>query len=805
MDEAKMPPPSTAKGRASALRATPLQPAAPLLHPVLLLADPPLLILATTAGIFVSIGAIHEAALAGLAAVLFAVFTVVKTAPALRGARPPAAARVRRVSVARNGRYRRLRPTDLRPQDQVLLETGDRVPAPCEVLETDSLTLEDGTSPAPGDKIEAGALVSAGRATAVVRTLKRRGQLAASARPSPGDSRLPLLVQGLLVVITATILAGAVAASIAAVDRLRSPVAGREVLLLAVALLVLAIPPGRVAAMASALRVTARHAARAGVWTAHGAALEALSRTSYLCLDRETVLRGDRSALKAVRPIAEISERHLLRSGFAAVSNTTDREVLASALEAALGDSGGPDVSPRLIARRDRLSGGVLSEGAEPRLCLCGPAARILAICADVPEDIAQEATTLAGPGHEVLGVADLAFSERALSPVDTASGPRLLGLIAVETPLPDGSAAAVDDARAGGIRSAVMTREDQASAQRIGRSLGLLARYERIATGDDIDAARHRGQGPVDNIVRPARIFAETGATERARIADSYHRDAHMVLHTLGDDGETAPDLSDPNDEDTRAPLRVAVADRSRDAILERADAILLDPHPRALVDAIAVARGGFLRVRAMMQAIAGFGTGVLLLAAVLTVGGREGLPPPAALFALSIGISAMTDIAFSFGETARRPVPQTSRRGGQRVLRRGWLWQIAASATAIAGTGTALTALSSGAPLFAASATEAASGAIFLLLATIAAGRVLVLRRIAGQSPTGLPGLVALACAIGLVALAAAAVFWPPLATHLGLAAPPLATLGAIGVLAAIAIAAEELIRRASPANRS
>lgn len=802
----------------------PLPAARRLMHPLYLLTDVPLVILFVIAAVLLGAGIFREGLIVGGAAVVYLLLTLSRGIPATIAPGTPPPGQVRRVRLLRDGQTVGLRAGELTDlsleQDRIRLSAGYRVPFACRVVESLGLVVappgappgSPGTKVRDGESLAPGRMVLAGRAIAEIEPATGRPpRLPRPPRPESADGiepMAPLLAIARRNLGLLALGAGTLAALIGALLAGRGALPGREALLLAAGLIALAVPPGLPVHIAASLRRTLARTRRAGLALINGGSLEQLARTSFFCLDRQAVLTAQAAEIADVAPIEDAdgderqTELALLRTARAAAAATDGlrAERLTAALDLALSQADEAPSQTLAQPAEHNLPGfyaGILPDAATgDRIAILGPAETMLSQwltegAADAP------ALPAGAEGVELLAVADapLGAEPVRLSPGRPPAGLRLLGLIAIDDPLPEGSGRLLRYARAAGTRSALIAEEDVNRVRALGQSLGLVQMHERVPRGIELRHDPVLGFGSIDNIVRPSRIFAETGPAQPLMIAGSYDRDNHRVLLT---ELAGSPAEGDSNREDSRV-LRIAVAGRSDDQTIETAHGILLNPDPASLFGALAAARYGYREIRAMVQSSIGFGIGLLLLAAVLTLGGWSGLPSGTALLALALILALLLGPTGPVRISSDAGLPRGEKRGAQRLWRPGGVLSACLTGMVLVLGGVMLAKIGPGLG----SGADAVEGAMLLYLAVVATGRALVLGRI-DAAEAGI-GIAALIRGGAVLALILAALLWPPAAAALGLGtASPLA-LAAGAVFALLPVGVEEWLRHRALSDRT
>ena len=125
----------------------------------------------------------------------------------------------------------------------------------------------------------------------------------------------------------------------------------------------------------------------------------------------------------------------------------------------------------------------------------------------------------------------DRAHDEQAL---------RFLGLVAFRDPLRPGVADAVRACRDAGVRIVIITGDHPVTAHAVAEGLGVPHEDERIATGEDLDAA---DDDRLAALAATTAIFARTRPDQKFRLVEALQRD-HEVVAMTGDGINDAPAL---------------------------------------------------------------------------------------------------------------------------------------------------------------------------------------------------------------------------------------------------------------------
>jgi phosphoglycerate dehydrogenase-like enzyme/phosphoserine phosphatase len=261
---------------------------------------------------------------------------------------------------------------------------------------------------------------------------------------------------------------------------------------------------------------------------------------------------------------------------------------------------------------------------------------------------VLEQAIQLAGRGLRVLGVAGAVIPGGAL-PEDPAQIPLVfIGLIGFKDPLRSSAAPAIAEARAAGIKVAMLTGDHPATARAIAAEAGLDL-SSPVLTGAALAAT---SDADLPAVVGRARVFARVMPEQKLRIVAALKLQGEVVAMT-GDGVNDAPALR-------AAHIGIAMGKRGTDVAREAAGIVVLDDDLASIVAGVRTGRRIFdnlRKVSAYIIAIHVALAGLALLPLLL------GLPPlllPAHVVLTEMAIDPACSIAF---EAARAETDSMTR----------------------------------------------------------------------------------------------------------------------------------------------
>lgn len=224
---------------------------------------------------------------------------------------------------------------------------------------------------------------------------------------------------------------------------------------------------------------------------------------------------------------------------------------------------------------------------------LKGSPEKVLSLCrrewrTDKPLDVEhwkEAAEKMAGRGLRVLAVAEKHVEGRqtVLDYSDTGSGFLLLGLIGMMDPPREEAIQAIARCRAAGVCVKMITGDHVATAETIGRVLGIGEDGQALA-GIDVDRL---SESEFDRAVADVDIFARVSPAHKLRFVQSLQRQGEIVAMT-GDGVNDAPALK-------QADIGVAMGITGTDVSKEAAEMVLLDDNFASIERAVEEGRTVF------------------------------------------------------------------------------------------------------------------------------------------------------------------------------------------------------------------
>ena len=455
-----------------------------------------------------------------------------------------------------------------------------------------------------------------------------------------------------------------------------------EMVLTTIALVVAAVPESLPLVVTVSLAIAARRMAARHAVVRNLAAVETLGSVTLLATDKTgTLTRGSMTVRSTWRPAGVGSD--LLQRGLALCSD--------AALDADTGHAHA-DPTEEALLRAATLSAAEARalRAAYPRTAETpfdsvrkrmstthrGPDGLLVTWHKGAPEAILGrdwltdaepvvalargEAESWARRGMRVIAVAVEGPDAEGAVP----SGPRLVGLVALEDPVRDSSRATVAACRDAGIRVVLITGDHPATADAIAGQVG-------IGDGEPAISLTDRDSTVDACVAAGTSVLARATPADKHALVSAFQASGHVVAMT-GDGVNDAPALR-------QADIGVAMGVRGSEVARQAADLVLTDDELGTVVAAVEEGRRVFANIRRFLTyGLSGGGSEVLLM----LVGPLLGTPLPL-LPAQILWLNLLTHSFAGAGLAAQPADPAALGRGprhpGSSLLSGGLGWRTA------------------------------------------------------------------------------------------------------------------------------
>jgi Ca2+-transporting ATPase len=554
-----------------------------------------------------------------------------------------------------------------------------------------------------------------------------------------------------------------------------------------IALAVAAVPESLPAVATIALAVGVQRMARRRALVRRLPAVEALGSTTVICTDKTRTLtsgemrvvhvwtpEGEVAPPVTMGPTAPASVRRAISVAAAAsreqggradhgTGDPVDAAMLAAAAAGGLEVAGTAATLTRWVpfASSRGFTAAFYEVDGRTHVFMKGAPRRVLELCATAGEGGAldDEGRTallainerLAGGGLRVLAAAE------GVVPQASESALHMLvfrGFIGLMDPPASGVADALRRLRSAGLRTIMLTGDQRATAEAVGRTLGLLD-----GPGASVDGRELDRMSPSDLRMRLADVTTFSRVTPEHKLA---------IVETLQARGETVAMLGDGvNDAAAlkKADVGVAMGRRGTDIAKEAASIVLQDDRFETIADAVEQGRIVFDNIRKFVFYLFSCNVGEVLVVVLATAAGAPAPLQPLQLLWLNMVTDTFPALALAMepGDADVMTRPPRDPRGA--LLSRGFLFEVLFYGVLIAGVTLAVFVR-----LLVVHPEAAQSGAF----ATLALSQILHLGNARSLAPVlkwrrALGNSYAVAAAVTSIALQIVASTWPPLADML------------------------------------
>ncbi len=206
---------------------------------------------------------------------------------------------------------------------------------------------------------------------------------------------------------------------------------------------------------------------------------------------------------------------------------------------------------------------------------------------------LCKEIDSMAADGLRVIGVAKSEFRQSELPEEQHDFKFEFLGLIGLADPVRPGVREAINECYGAGIRVVMITGDYPATAQNIGKQIGLRG-LDNIITGQELDGM---DDSELNKRIRTVNIFARAVPEQKLRLVNAMKASGEVVAMT-GDGVNDAAALKS-------AHIGIAMGGRGTDVAREASAIVLLDDDFSSIVSAVRMGRRIFDNIKKAMAYI--------------------------------------------------------------------------------------------------------------------------------------------------------------------------------------------------------
>lgn len=512
--------------------------------------------------------------------------------------------------VIRNGKEEEVSSFELVPGDIVLLNEGEHIPADGMIivshhLEIDESVLTGESIPvAKNDKDKgfSGTLVSKGRGRLLIEKTgmdTRFGQIAKTLAnvetdKTPLQKNLSTLGK-IISLISITIAFLLIPIGLSQNRNLF------DLILLSISAGVAAIPEGLPAVITIALAIGTKRMAKKNAIVRKMSAVETLGAVQVILSDKTGTLTKNEMTVKEffvnkkegmnflLKGCVIGNTASLIQKGeqgkFEAVGDKTDSALLMwakSKVESlSLLTNDGKIVDEFVFDPETKLITSIWEENKKRYVFVRGAPETILqnsTLSFLEKEKIEKEFENYAKKGYRVIGFGFKSHEEREIKERQRLEeNLEFLGFVGIYDPPRDEAIEAIKKARQAGIRTVMVTGDNEITALTIAKEIGLIEKNEDVITGEELDKMSDES---LEKIISKTSIFARTKPEDKLRLVTAFKNMGYIVGVT-GDGVNDALALK-------KADVGIAMGQSGTDVAKEASDIVLADDNYSTLIKAV-------------------------------------------------------------------------------------------------------------------------------------------------------------------------------------------------------------------------
>ena len=312
--------------------------------------------------------------------------------------------------------------------------------------------------------------------------------------------------------------------------------------------------------------------------------IERLNSLSVLCVEKEGAISKSRVEVRGM--YAKSNELLYKVAALACEQNTSDPSERALLVKASFFDENISELYneytllERIPESNEIMSGALWDVGGSKLYCIKGTPEQILPLCrlhGDALYAAQKKYTDYYSQGYSVLA---FACADAQQGDMDSTAGFAyvFVGFAAFSAPLRESVSAAVKTCRRSGVRVVMLTEDNPSVAEAVGKMIGLSG--HKAVTGKQIsDYVKYGGELDLD-----ADIFARVTPEQKLYIIDQLRKKGEVVAMT----GTHTTDADAMN----MADIGITISQHTDGSTYEAADIIMNDDNFSSIADTIAAAR---------------------------------------------------------------------------------------------------------------------------------------------------------------------------------------------------------------------
>lgn len=581
--------------------------------------------------------------------------------------------------VVREGKLELINREDIVPEDTLVLQMGERVPADAIILEAMGLVVDEyaftgfhnpvskgdneNYEDLRSDTVYSGSVVLSGSAMCKVTATGIDTRLYQHIGDAPDNH--PYYTSVERIVRSVIPVAGCVAVALTFASMIIKLTGNNSVIISALGGLTMGlcfIPVG----LGSVIRLNytkgAMRLLKGGAVAKSFSDIEKLNTLSVLCVEKEGAISKNHLE---VRGIYARSEELLYRiAALAGEPDCQDPAIKALMVKAAFFNENIKNIYNEntfiksLPESNDSLSGAIWSVGGDKLCCIKGTPEQVLPMCklsGDALLSAKKRCDDYYAKGCTVMAVACV---DANLEEADLTAGfsYMFIGFAAFSAPLRESVSTAIKTCRRVGVRVVMLTEENPSVAESTGKMIGIQGK--NVVTGTQIEASRSGGS----ELALDVDIYAKLNTEQKRYVIQKFRENGEVVamLGTRCEDSEVL-DAAD---------VGITISQTAASCTYESADIVMSDENFASVADMIANARQVHRNIKSGVSVIISGVVALIVLMIINSFCRIEQMPVPSVIALISMAIMPLNALSFLGNDADRKNLMPPSEFVAKRTL---------------------------------------------------------------------------------------------------------------------------------------